>query len=197
MLRKRTQWFSNKNESEFERGSVHHGQEEGVVEDVVDAVEADTASEGDDSPAMVQELESNLGEYWNHATVHSEVEGLMHQHIIGSVIQNYRNLGATLSTPQYGFQKGLKIFKEAGHDATIKELDKNLISKNVLNMLEPQSVTYDNENVTRISNVPEEEFKQEEKIKARGCADGRPQREYITKLELRSPTVKTHALFIR
>ena len=34
------------------------------------------------------------------------------------------------------------------------------------------------------------------KIKARGCADGMPQREYITKLESSSPTVKIHALFI-
>ena len=35
------------------------------------------------------------------------------------------------------------------------------------------------------------------KVKARGCADGRPQREYnITKLESSSPTVKTHALFL-
>ena len=34
------------------------------------------------------------------------------------------------------------------------------------------------------------------KIKARGCADSRPQREYITKLESSSPCVKPHALFL-
>ena len=33
-------------------------------------------------------------------------------------------------------------------------------------------------------------------VKARGCAYGRPQREYITKLESSAPTVKTHALFL-
>ena len=88
----------------------------------------------------------------------------MHQHIIGSVIQNYGNLGATLLTPQYGFQKGLKIFKEVGHNATIKELDKNLNGKNVLDMLEPQSVTYDimKMSLARISNVPEEETGRED-----------------------------------
>ena len=32
------------------------------------------------------------------------------------------------------------------------------------------------------------------KIKGRGCADGRPQREYITKEESRSPTVALYAL---
>ena len=33
-------------------------------------------------------------------------------------------------------------------------------------------------------------------VKARGCADGRPQREFITKLQSSSPTVRTHALFL-
>ena len=69
--------------------------------------------------------------------------GMFKEHVVGSVIRNYRNLCATLSTPQYGFQKGLKIFKESGHEATIKELDKNLICKNVLDMLDPKSVTFD------------------------------------------------------
>jgi hypothetical protein len=32
------------------------------------------------------------------------------------------------------------------------------------------------------------------KIKARGCADGRPQREYITKDESSSPTISIYAL---
>ena len=88
----------------------------------------------------------------------------MHQHIIGSVIQNYGNLGATLLTPQYGFQKGLKILKEVGHNATIKKLDKNLNGKNVLDMLEPQSVTYDimKMSLAWISNVPEEETGRED-----------------------------------
>ena len=33
-------------------------------------------------------------------------------------------------------------------------------------------------------------------VKARGCADRRPQREYITKIESSLPCVKTHALFL-
>ena len=32
------------------------------------------------------------------------------------------------------------------------------------------------------------------KMKGRGCADGRPQREYITKEESSSPTVSLYAL---
>ena len=49
---------------------------------------------------------------------------------------------ATLSTPQYGFQKRLKEFKETGYKATVKELNKNLIGKNVLDMLTPKSIDH-------------------------------------------------------
>lgn len=38
--------------------------------------------------------------------------------------------------------------------------------------------------------------KQIGKIKARGCADGRPQREYISKEEASSPSVSIYALFV-
>ena len=38
--------------------------------------------------------------------------------------------------------------------------------------------------------------KRSERVKARSCADGRPQRKYISKLESSAPTVKTHALFL-
>ena len=56
---------------------------------------------------------------------------------------HYGNFEATLSTPQYGFEKGLKEFKELGYVATIKELDKNLIVKNVIDMLLARSITHD------------------------------------------------------
>ena len=131
---------------------------------------------------IVQELESDLGPYWNNA-------------VVGSVIQNYGNLEATLSTPQYGFQKGLKEFKETGYQVTVNELNKNLIGKNVLDMLEPRSVTYEMMKMS-LGYLMFLKRKRCGKVKARGCADGRPQREYITKLESSLPTVKTHALFL-
>ena len=98
-------------------------------EEDTSAGETENASEPEAAP-MVRELESDLGAYWN-------------DEVVGSVIQNYGNLEATLSTPQYGFQKGLNEFKETGYKATVNELNKNLIGKNVLDMLEPKSVTYD------------------------------------------------------
>ena len=57
------------------------------------------------------------------------VGSVMHEHCIGSVIREYNNLEATLATPQYGFQKGMKVFKDKGHEATVKELGKNIIGQ--------------------------------------------------------------------
>ena len=66
---------------------------------------------------------------------------VIHEHCIGS--REYTNLKATLSTPQYGFQKEIKVFKEKCHKATIKELDKSLIVRNVIDMLPARSITHD------------------------------------------------------
>ena len=67
---------------------------------------------------------------------------VMNEHCIGSVIREYTNLKATLSNPQYGFQKGMKVFKEKGNKVTVKELDKNLIGRNVINMLLARPITH-------------------------------------------------------
>ena len=71
------------------------------------------------------------------------VGSVIHEYIVESVIQHYGNLEATLSTPQYGFDKGLNVFKELGYNATVKELDRNLIGKNVMDMLLAGSITHD------------------------------------------------------
>ena len=70
------------------------------------------------------------------------VGSVIHEYYIGSVIKDYGNLEATLSTPQYGFQKGMKVFKELGYKVTVKKLDKNLIGRNVIDMLTARSITY-------------------------------------------------------
>ena len=60
-------------------------------------------------PFAVRKLDSNLdGKHWNNSMVGS----VIHEHCIGSVIKEYTNLKATLSTSQYGFQKGMKVFRE-------------------------------------------------------------------------------------
>ena len=69
--------------------------------------------------------------------------GVIHEHCIGLVIKEYTNLEVSLSTPQYGFQEGMKEFKEKKHMATVKELDKNRIGRNVIDMLPARSITHD------------------------------------------------------
>ena len=120
---------------------------------------------------------------------------MIHECVIGSVIQEYSNLKATLLTPQYGFHKEMKVFKELGYMATVKELDKNLLDRNVIDILPARSVTH---NIMKMSLAYLMFLKRKRcgKIKARGYANVRSQREYITKLELSSPCVKTHVLFL-
>ena len=48
------------------------------------------------------------------------VGSVIHEHYIRSVIREYNNLKATQSTPQYRFQKGMKVSKEKGYKATVK-----------------------------------------------------------------------------
>ena len=59
-----------------------------------------------------------------------------------SLIQDYGNLEATLSTPQYGFQKEMKVFKEKDYTAIVNELDKNLIGRTVIDMLPAKLITH-------------------------------------------------------
>ena len=92
-------------------------------------------------PVAVRQLQGNLdGPHWGGGMVGS----VIHEHCIGSVIREYNNLEAVSvsSTPQYSFQKGMKVFKDEGYKATVKELGKNLIGKNVIDMLPARSVTH-------------------------------------------------------
>ena len=111
------------------------------------------------------------------------------------MIREYTNLEATLSTPQYGFQKVMKVFKEKGHKATAKELNKNLIGKNVINMLLARSITYDVMKMS-LTYLMFLKIKRSGQDKAREYTDGRPQREYIAKIESSFPCVKIDALFL-
>ena len=85
------------------------------------------------------------------------------------------------------------MFGVAGYEATKVELDENLIGRDVVQMLPQKEVTSDIRK-TALSYLMFLKRKRNGKVKARGCADGRPQREYITKEESSSPTVSLYAL---
>ncbi|OEU06188.1 hypothetical protein FRACYDRAFT_255934, partial [Fragilariopsis cylindrus CCMP1102] len=73
-----------------------HNQPEELVDDNVG-----------DTP---KELDSDLGPYW--ALAHSS-----HAYVLNT-ITSYSNIEPTKSTPQYGFNRGLKEFGELGYEAT-------------------------------------------------------------------------------
>jgi hypothetical protein len=181
---------NNNNDNEDNNVTDDESNEEYIVEDVDEYDDDDDDDDDDDNSNNANEpprgLDNTLdGPHWSNC---------IHTQYCMSVISGYGNLEATLSTPQYGFQKGLKMFGEGGYKATIKELDANLIGRNVIDMLSPEGITRDIFKMS-LGYLMFLKRKRCGKIKARGCADGRPQREYITKDQSSSPTVANNALF--
>jgi hypothetical protein len=172
----------NNNNNENNDNNVTDDESDGecVMEDVDEDDDDDDSNDDDNNndennnntPGAPRGLDSTLdGPHWDNC---------VNTRYYMSVISGYGNLEATLSTPQYGFQKGLKLFGEGGYKATIKELDANLIGRNVIDMLTPDGITRDIFQMS-LGYLMFLKRKRCGKIKARGCADGRPQREYITK----------------
>jgi hypothetical protein len=161
---------------------------------VVSKVDIDNSDDDDDDDddvidndisSIPHELESDLGPYWT--LTHSTYNYVL------NTITSYSNIEASKSTPQYGFSQGLKEFGTLVYEATVKELDANLLGMGAVTMLKPSEV---NKNIRyeALNYLMFLKRKRCGKIKARGCADGRPQREYITKDESSSPTVSIYAL---
>jgi hypothetical protein len=150
-----------------------------------DGSKDDDDSDEDEQSSTPAELTSDLGPYWTLAQ--------SSQAYVLNTITSYSNIEASKSTPQYGFNRGLKEFGELGYEATMKELDDNLLGMGAVKMLEPTEL---NKNIRyeALNYLMFLKRKRCGKIKARGCADGRPQREYISKDESSSPTVSIYAL---
>jgi hypothetical protein len=87
----------------------------------------------------------------------------------------------------------MKEFGKLGFEATMKELVDNLIGMGAVQMLEPNEVNKDIwcEALIYLMFLKR---KRDGTVKARGCSDGRPQREYISKDDSSSPTVSIYAL---
>jgi hypothetical protein len=100
--------------------------------------------------------------YWG-INAHSTCEYVL------NTIASFTKFEASKSTPQYGFNRGMEEFGELGFEATIKEVWCDALS--YLMFLKR---------------------KRDGSVKARGCADGRPQREYISKDDSSSPTVSIY-----
>ena len=60
--------------------------------------------------------------------------------LVSNAIEQYNNLETSQITPQYGVQKGLKIFGDAGVEAVLKEL-RQLHDRNVISPVHPRDMT--------------------------------------------------------
>ena len=83
----------------------------------------------------------------------------------------------------------------SGIDATRNELADNLIRMNAIEMIPRRQLSIPRR-MGALSYLMFLKRKCDGTIKAQGCADGRPQREYISKDESSSPTVSTYALIM-
>jgi hypothetical protein len=165
----------NNNNNEDNDNNVTYNESKGeyAIEEIDEDSDDDDDSDNDNNkdgnnnnkPNAPRGLDSTLdGPHWDNC---------VHTQYCMSVISGYGNLEATLSTPQYGFQKGLKLFGEGGYKATIKELDTNLIGCNLIDMLTLVGITRDIFQMS-LGYLMFLKRKRCGKIIARGCADGRP-----------------------
>ena len=98
---------------------------------------------------------------------------------------------ATLATPQMPIRRGLKLFGSQGISAVKAELQQ----LHNLKVMEPKPLTT-TQKWEALGYLMFLKRKRSGKIKARGCADGRPQRAYIPQEDARAPTVSTEAVFM-
>ena len=117
------------------------------------AIEDDTVT---DEPPLLEEIEEDEEEPSNESEMILEQDPEF-SHLNGSylvmgnqgwtnhclsIINDFWNVEATLVTPQYGFEKGLKVFGKKDNKATMEKLDENLLGKNVIDMINPSDVTW-------------------------------------------------------
>ena len=126
------------------------------------------------------------GPYWNNGTIATKTDLYMLSAI--TTYNNIDGLHGLRSTPQYGFNRGMKEFGQEGYNATISELSDNLIGMDAVDMLDKSRVTSD-VYANALSYLMFLKRNRTTAVKARGCADGRLQREFILKDESSSLTV--------
>lgn len=95
---------------------------------------------------------------------------------------------------QYSMNAGLKRFGEKGTEAVLREL-KQLHDRSVMEPKLARDMTREDKRKA-LSYLMFLKEKKNGVIKGRGCADGRKQREYISREESSSPTVAVESVFL-
>ena len=95
---------------------------------------------------------------------------------------------------QMGMNTRIKEFGQKGIDTIIKEM-RQLHDREVVNPMMPNTIASEIRK-RALGYLMFLKKKRNGDIKGRGCADGRPQRVYMSKSETSSPTVFTESIFI-
>jgi hypothetical protein len=95
---------------------------------------------------------------------------------------------------QYNLKQGIKIFGDKGKEAILAELQQ-LYGRDVMSPIDKYDLTPE-EQKGALRYLMFLKEKQCGAIKGRGCADGRSQRGYMTKVETSSPTIATKSLML-
>ena len=95
---------------------------------------------------------------------------------------------------QYNMNQGIKQFGDAGKEAVMTEM-RQLHDRKVIKPAKKKDLT-PRERYRALGHLMFLKRKRCVKIKGRRCADGRPQRDYMSKQDTASPTVSTEALLL-
>ena len=112
----------------------------------------------------------------------------------GQYVTTYPKTHAHVILTQMNIKEGLLAFGEKGNEAILKEL-RQLHQKNALLPIMKENLSYE-ERKKALRYLMFLKEKRDGTIKARGCADGRPQRQYTAKTDVSSPTVSLEALML-
>ena len=120
-------------------------------------------------------------------------KGLLPSDVVMAMLTSCGDLSAAPNTAQCGSMKRMKIFEEDGHEATVSKVNNNLVGRGCIAMLGKNEITGEicNKGLAYLMFLKQKGIK---KVKARGCVDRRPQKEYVSKGDSSLATVSIYAL---
>ena len=124
-------------------------------------------------------------------TQNGEVTGVVNK---GEYMTTYPKTHTHVILTQMNIREGLLAFGEKGNEAILKEL-RQLHQKNALLPIMKENLSYE-ERKKALRYLMFLKEKRDGMIKAWGCADGRPQRQYTSKTDVSSSTVSLEALML-
>jgi len=194
------------NDNDIDSNDEHTDSDNSDYQNSTDDSESNTEDNNDSEDDTKSNYTEVTGQEANALTKEDNVEDTMNErygersgtyNLRARKPRDYGHLHATLEhivMTQHSIKRGLKEFGDAGVDAVLKEL----LQLHERKVLEPRGETEmsDEEKKAALQYLMFLKKKRNGTIKGRGCADGRKQRQHITKEEASSPTVAIEAVML-